>query len=142
MGAFSKFENIEQKNPDIRLKTVPLFSKIVLMSPLPCCDFKFRISEIYAASWLTISYHSPPLARTLEACGIRAKGQLISKCPFDVIVSTKNNNKIFLKISALAQRYTYRVLQAIQMKLILLCVWAEPAVLGSTKTALKFKYEI
>ena len=39
------------------------------------------------------------------------------------------------------QRYTYRVLQTIQMKLILLCVWAEPAVLGSTKTALKFKYE-
>ena len=40
------------------------------------------------------------------------------------------------------QRYTYRVHQTIQMKLILLCVWAEPAVLGSTKTALKFKYEI
>ena len=40
----------------------------------------------------------------------------------------------------LGQRYTYRVLQTIQMKLILLCVWAEPAVLGSTKTALKFKY--
>jgi hypothetical protein len=40
------------------------------------------------------------------------------------------------------QRYTYRVLQTIQMKLILLCVWAEPAVLGSTKTALKFKNEI
>ena len=36
----------------------------------------------------------------------------------------------------------YRVLQTIQMKLIPLCVWAEPAVLGSTKTALKFKYEI
>ena len=31
---------------------------------------------------------------------------------------------------------TYRVLQTIQMKLILLCVWAEPAVLGSAKTAL------
>ena len=28
------------------------------------------------------------------------------------------------------------------MKLILLCVWAEPAVLGSTETALKFKYEM
>ena len=41
-----------------------------------------------------------------------------------------------------AQRYTYRVLQTIQMKLILLCVWAEPAVLGSMRTALKFKYEI
>ena len=40
------------------------------------------------------------------------------------------------------QRYTYRVLQTIQMKLILLCVGAEPAVLGSTKSALKFKYEI
>ena len=39
-------------------------------------------------------------------------------------------------------RYTYRVLQAIQMKLKFLCVWAEPAVLGSAKTALKFKYEI
>ena len=40
------------------------------------------------------------------------------------------------------QRYTYRVLQTIQMKLILLCVWAEWAVLGSAKTALKFKNEI
>ena len=40
-----------------------------------------------------------------------------------------------------SQRYTYRVLQTIQMKLILLCAWAEPAILGSTKTALKFKYE-
>ena len=40
------------------------------------------------------------------------------------------------------QRYTYRVLQAIQMELILLCLGAEPAILGSTKTALKFKYEI
>ena len=39
-------------------------------------------------------------------------------------------------------RDIHRVLQTIQMKLILLCVWAEPAVLGSTKTALKFKYEI
>ena len=28
-----------------------------------------------------------------------------------------------------------------QMKLILVCVWAEPAVLVSTKTALKIKYE-
>ena len=40
------------------------------------------------------------------------------------------------------QIYTNRVLQTIQMKLIILCVWAEPAVLGSTKTALKFKHEI
>ena len=40
------------------------------------------------------------------------------------------------------QRYTYRVLQTIQMKLILLWVLTEQAVLGSAKTALKFKYEI
>ena len=40
------------------------------------------------------------------------------------------------------QRYTYRVLQTIQMKVILLWVWAEGAVLGRAKTALKFKYEI
>ena len=44
--------------------------------------------------------------------------------------------------STVEQRYTYRVLQTIQMKLILLCVWAERAILGSAKTALKFKYEI
>ena len=28
------------------------------------------------------------------------------------------------------QRYTYRVLQTIQMELILLCVWAEPGRFG------------
>ena len=44
--------------------------------------------------------------------------------------------------SSLLQSYIYQVLQTIQMKLILLSVWAEPAVLGSTKTALKFKFEI
>ena len=44
--------------------------------------------------------------------------------------------------ASLLQRYTYRLLQTIQMKLILLCVWAEWAVLGSAKTALEFKYEI
>ena len=44
-------------------------------------------------------------------------------------------------ISTFNQRYTYRVLQTIQMKLIFLCLWAEPAVLGSAKIALKFKYE-
>ena len=47
-----------------------------------------------------------------------------------------------LKYCTYKQRYTYGVLQTIQMNLILLCVWAEPAGLGSNKTALKFKYEI
>ena len=45
-------------------------------------------------------------------------------------------------LPGLSQRYIHRVLQTIQMKLILLWVWAEPAVLGRAKTALKFKYEI
>ena len=40
------------------------------------------------------------------------------------------------------QKYTYEVLQTIQIKPILVCVWAKPVVLGSAKTALKFKYEI
>ena len=47
-----------------------------------------------------------------------------------------------VKFPSEGQRYTYRMLQTIQMKLILLCDWAEPAVLGSAKTTLKFKYEI
>ena len=41
---------------------------------------------------------------------------------------------------SIEQRYTYRVLQKLQMKLMFLNVWAEPAVFGSTKIALKFKY--
>ena len=49
---------------------------------------------------------------------------------------------VFLNNFGYCQRYTNRVLQTIQMKLIFLCVWAEPAILGSVKTALKFKYEI
>ena len=36
-----------------------------------------------------------------------------------------------------SQRYTYRVLQTIQMKLILLFVWAELAVMGITKTKIQ-----
>ena len=40
------------------------------------------------------------------------------------------------------QRCKYRVLQTIQMKLMLLCVLAEWAVLSSAKTTLKFKYKI
>ena len=47
-----------------------------------------------------------------------------------------------LSLGGIGQRYTYRVLQTIQMKLILLWVWAEGAVLGRAKTALKFKCEI
>ena len=52
-----------------------------------------------------------------------------------------NNASSHLFFLHVHQRYKYRVLQTIQMKLILLCVWAEPAALGSSRTALKFKYD-
>ena len=57
-----------------------------------------------------------------------------------ILLSKKTTKRV--GVGGEGQRYTYRVLQTIQMKLILLCVWAERAVLGSAKTALKFKYEI
>ena len=40
-------------------------------------------------------------------------------------------------IQAASQRYTYRVLETIQMKFIILCDWAEPTGLGSTKTKIQ-----
>ena len=49
---------------------------------------------------------------------------------------------IFTEGEGDGQRYTYRVLQTIQMNLMLLWVWAEWAVLAGAKTALKFKYDI
>jgi hypothetical protein len=45
-------------------------------------------------------------------------------------------------IADCTQRYTYRVIQTIQMNLIPFSVWADRAVLGCAKTPLKFKYEI
>ena len=68
--------------------------------------------------------------------------------PFFLELSQSSFNKglrwaLFMKQNLrFGQSYIYQVLQTIQMKLILLCVWAEPAVLGSSKTALQFIYEI
>ena len=66
----------------------------------------------------------------------------LKRCRFFVVLSlaSRQQNGDYRLSLTQDQRYTYRVLQTIQIKLILLCVWAEPAVLGSTKTALKFKY--
>ena len=52
------------------------------------------------------------------------------------------HTSIIYDMGGRGQSYIYQVLQTIQMKLILLCVWADPAVLGSAKTALKFIYKI
>ena len=57
-------------------------------------------------------------------------------------ISTPTSNLKGAFFTGSHQRNTYRVLQTIQIKLTLLCVWAERAVLGRAKTALKFKYEI
>ena len=59
-----------------------------------------------------------------------------------VVVGRSGQYLGILLVTGKGQRYTYRVLQTIQIELLLLCVWAEPAGLGSAKTALKFKYEI
>ena len=69
-------------------------------------------------------------------------GPLRNTCPsgsFQNPCQTQESKSCF---SLWSQSYIYQVLQTIQMKLILLCVWAEPAVLGSAKTALKFIYKI
>ena len=59
---------------------------------------------------------------------------------FPQIIKKKNQYR-FRGKRGYSQRYTYRMLQTIQMKPILLCVWAKPAIFGSAKTALKFKFE-
>ena len=57
--------------------------------------------------------------------------------PTTEIISDKNAGH---RSEIISLRYTHKVLQTIQMKLILSCVWAERAVLCSAKTVWKFKY--
>ena len=62
---------------------------------------------------------------------------------FELLILAENLKLKYIALVLLPdQSYIYQVLQTIQMKLILLCVWAGPAVLGITKTALKFIYKI
>ena len=67
---------------------------------------------------------------------------IFNSVPQGPVLSCGKKIAVKKSIEGLRQSYIYQLLQTIQMKLILLCVWAEPAVLGSTKTALKFKYKI
>ena len=62
----------------------------------------------------------------------------VTKTPGEEIYFQEKNSSF----SDVRQSYIYQVLQTIQMKHILLCVWAELAVLGIAKTALKFIYKI
>ena len=75
-----------------------------------------------------------------SVCNPPKRKKVFDLLQMDTHVNVALHKDIF--VSSPSQRYTYRVLQTIQVKLILLCVWAEQAVLGSAKTALKFKYEI
>ena len=72
---------------------------------------------------------SVDLNRNLYLINYDLEAKIVPDCNFP----SENGFEFWLEPS------TYRVLQRIQMKLVLLCVWAERAVLG---TALKFKYEI
>ena len=69
---------------------------------------------------------------------LRAQFQQLPNFQHHKIALSKRNRQVKTRDI----RIDYRVLQTIQMKLILLCVWAEWAVLGSAKTALKLKYKI
>ena len=73
------------------------------------------------------------VASALKSCIEKRKESEI-KLQIEIKVQVKKGDK--------SQSYIHQVLQTIQMKLILLCIWAEPAVLGSAKTALKFIYKI
>ena len=64
------------------------------------------------------------------------------KSSFCLAQNVGNKFLVWHKKLGPAQRYTYKVLQTIQMNRMLLWVWAEWAVLGRAKTALKFKYDI
>jgi hypothetical protein len=63
----------------------------------------------------------------------------LSVCFWTFGFSLMLNLWIFFTAEHLRLCPAYRVLQTIQMKLILLCVWAERAVLGSARIALNFK---
>ena len=104
--------------------------KKILLSPIPFCS---RPSGIL--TYILTHILLPNLAY-----------KLVKVILFEIncTIFYTNLHELFCQIISwtTGQRYTYRVLQTIQMKLILLCVWAELAVLGSTETAPKFKYEI
>ena len=93
-----------------------------------------KISE-FAKTWNFLLFKAKSLINSYYFSGSWGISQTISTQSWQDVGKNRT-------LSTVRQRYTYRVLQTIQMKLILLSVWAEPAVMGSAKTALKFKYKI
>ena len=62
-----------------------------------------------------------------------------SRCRLGIQYLSKDL-KLEVGVMLCSDIYIYIVLQTIQMKSIFLCVWAERAFSGSSKTALKYKY--
>ena len=86
-------------------------------------EFQVRILIGQNKSIHFVGYFCKPLYHTKADMTQTAKG---------IVCTTKLHYRVRRYLN---QRYTYRVLQKIQMKLILICVWVKPAVLGNTKTA-------
>ena len=126
-------------------------SKEYSFSLLPLCNLHITESQTFepraelsislqSENWFQIKpakFASQELLPSLDlATFFQFKSDIAFILLSTISVSRKSN------IATPSQRYTDRVLQTIQMKLILLWVWAEQAVMGRAKTALKFKYEI
>jgi hypothetical protein len=119
----------------IYLVKVPLNVNIVKQDLLCKTQFLKLIFKWYLKGGISIYTDSGLLGYVLWCCGSRSQD-------FFTFIQIYYGHTVLGLVLPCAQRYKYRVLQTIQIKLILLCVWPELAVSGSTKTALKFKYEI
>ena len=71
--------------------------------------------------------YSKPYLTGSKVYDTKQKNVRIAKNANNAIIVTQMS--FFLKYWK-TQKYTFRVLQTIQMKLILLCVWAEPGRFG------------
>ena len=114
------------------------------LGPEFCILFRKLISTCKTHKRATLSERYPDLCQIIEvnAKNVCQKNSNEHGSGVRIIFQfycSPNTTSNFLTAN---QRYTYRVLKTIQMKLILLYVWAERAILGRAKTALRFKNEI
>ena len=117
------------------------WSLLITYLPTPCWH-----TEVMK-NLLTVDFFSMYHQLTLN---MSTRYDVIVVCEMTHYALAPQNGTIFIWVFILLgvyhfdynQKYTYRLLQTIQMRLLLLFVLAEPSVLVSAKTALKFKYEI
>ena len=100
-------------------------------------SFKSKINNPWFSPWFILLHTHSNVCATVEGWCLEYLVCITLAWLLNTIAITpKSEDKYVQKCS------TRQVLQTIQMNLILLCVWAELAVLGSTKTAVKFIYKI